>query len=405
MCTAALTNGSCSAERTIRPASILVHVAVVGVVLGLAAYRGARLSQREALPELRAKPLAIEPLYDMPEVVTDEQLRDVLRRLPPRFHGSNTEINHVDHALRFWGSEVAFEDPKLLDGKQMRDLLVNDGRFVEVYGREEPPLLIDVEPREGARVRGQEGSRSSSHTDHTIACLAEVGTAIDFPMQTRTYRTTFGDVVRQSLRDFSLNQAEYEWSALTYALLLYPDATWRTTEGQQMDFDRIAGRIMRQEMPQGVCFGNHRLFTLVVMLRIDELDRQRPMLSPSRRAEILQYLLKMTALLVKYQHAHGFWNANWPNRAPQQDRPSDEEGDRLADRILATGHALEWWAMAPREVHPPREVLVRAGQWLVMTIGEMPEEEIAASYTFLSHAGRSLALWRGRQAADVKLGL
>jgi hypothetical protein len=287
----------------------------------------------------------------------------------------------------------------------MRELLVNDARFAEVFGTEEPPLLIETDGRQGARLRNQEGNKSGSHTDHTIACLAEVGTAIDFPVQTRTYQTTFGDLVRQSLRDFSLNQAEYEWSTLTYALLLPPDATWFSTEGQQIDFDRLSERIMRQEMPQGVCFGNHRLFTLAMMLRIDELDPQRPMFSKARREEILQYLLKMTALLVKNQHRQGFWNSNWPNRAPEQEKPSDVEGDRLGDRILATGHALEWWAMAPRELHPSRDVLVRAGQWLVATIEEMSDDQIAANYTFLTHAGRALALWRGKQAADVKLGL
>jgi hypothetical protein len=381
-----------------------MHVALIGAIVGFAAYRIWQISQRYELPPLRDKPLAIQPLYDIPEVVTDEQLSKTLGRLAPRFHGQGTEINHVDHALRFWGSDVAFDDPKKLDGKQMRELLVNDARFAEVYGTDEPPLLIGVDSQQGARLREQEGNTSSSHKDHTIACLAEVGTAIDFPVQTRNYRTTFGDVVRQSLRDFSLNQAEYEWSALTYALLLPSDASWYTTEGQQMNFDRLAGRIMRQEMPQGVCFGNHRLFTLAIMLRIDELDPQKPMFSKSRRSEVVEYLRKMTALLLKNQHRQGFWNAEWPNQAPQQDKPSEAEGDRLADRILATGHALEWWAMAPREVHPPREVLVRAGQWLVATIDEMADDKIAANYTFLSHAGRALALWRGKQAADVELG-
>jgi hypothetical protein len=61
--------------------------------------------------------------------------------------------------------------------------------------------------------------------------------------------------------------------------------------------------------------------------------------------------------------------------------------------------------MAPRESHPPRDTLVRAGQWLVATIEEMSDDTIAANYTFLSHAGRALALWRGKQVADVDLEL
>ena len=383
---------------------MVLHLALVGAIFGFAAYRAKQLSHRYDLPPMRAEPLDIKPLYDMPEIVTDEQLRRVLGRLTPKFRGKDTQINHVDHALRFWGASVDFPDPQAFDGAQLRELLVNNTRFTEVYGPDEPPLLIGVDSRDGARIRVQEGNRSSSHVDHTIACLAEVGTPIDFPIQSRNYPTTFGDLVRESLRDFSLNQTEYEWSALTYALLLSPDATWFTTEGQRMNFDRLAERIMRQDMPQGVCFGNHRLFTLAVMLRIDEQDPSRRMFSAVRREEFLQHLLKMTALLVKNQHYQGFWNADWPDQTPKNDQPTDVEGDRLSDRILATGHALEWWAVAPREVQPPRDVLVRAGQWLVLTIDELPDEKIAENYTFLSHAGRALALWRGKQAAAVNLG-
>ena len=39
--------------------------------------------------------------------------------------------------------------------------------------------------------------------------------------------------------------------------------------------------------------------------------------------------------------------------------------------------------------------MAAAGQWLVRTIDELSEEDVVEYYTFLTHAGRSLALWRG----------
>ena len=51
--------------------------------------------------------------------------------------------------------------------------------------------------------------------------------------------------------------------------------------------------------------------------------------------------------------------------------------------------------MAPEELQPPREVMVRAGQWLAREIEVMDQETVLRNYTFLSHAGRALALWRG----------
>jgi hypothetical protein len=50
--------------------------------------------------------------------------------------------------------------------------------------------------------------------------------------------------------------------------------------------------------------------------------------------------------------------------------------------------------MVPDEFHPPREVLIRAGQWLAKEIDGMDSPAIEKNYTFLSHAGRALRLWR-----------
>ena len=62
--------------------------------------------------------------------------------------------------------------------------------------------------------------------------------------------------------------------------------------------------------------------------------------------------------------------------------------------------------MAPEELHPPRETLIRAGQWLVKQVENMDLATVDKNYTFLTHVGRSLALWRGQFAAEAqkKLG-
>jgi hypothetical protein len=62
-----------------------------------------------------------------------------------------------------------------------------------------------------------------------------------------------------------------------------------------------------------------------------------------------------------------------------------------------TGHALEFWAMASPEYHPPRETVVRASQWLVRQIDAMSEKDVQRENTYLSHACRALCLWRGEE--------
>jgi hypothetical protein len=359
------------------------------------------------LPPLRSTPIALGPVYNSPEysvVISDEQLSRVLARLRPRLAGNKTKINAADHALRFWGAEARFDDQRFTSGADLRTLLTDHRRFRELYGEagDQKPLLIDRTP--GVRVRVLEGDGSSTHQDHTVASLAEVGTALNFPVRTPAGQSTYRAMVEQVLRDFSLNQVEYEWSTMTFALFLPPTTSWQSGEGQQISFDRLAERIMRQEQPQGVCFGNHRLYALVVLLRVHEIS---PILSQETRAAIVEYLRDMTQRLVKNQHEDGFWNAQWPTTKPASRAPTEAEGDRLSDRIIATGHALEWWAMTPRElaaeIQPPRHVLASAGQWMVGTVDRMSDDEIGEHFTFLSHAGRALALWRGKRPHEVPL--
>ena len=59
--------------------------------------------------------------------------------------------------------------------------------------------------------------------------------------------------------------------------------------------------------------------------------------------------------------------------------------------------------MAPERLHPPRETIVRASQWLANTIIEMDQKSIEKNYTFLTHAARALALWRGKFAGEIEV--
>lgn len=389
---------------------LAIQLLVVGAATAGLTYRSFQLEERYELPRLREVPLEVAPQYDEPLMVTDEQLRRVLRKLRPRLQGTQTRIGHVDHNLRFWGAQAQFDDPQFVSGEDLRRLLTDHRYFETLYGdeAEEKPLLIEVEEDDGVRVREFQGKMSASHDDHTMACLAEVGTPLDYPIRTLQREATFRDIVEQSLRDFSLNQPEYEWSSLTYALFV-KDHQWITGEGQRVSFDLLADRIMRQEMPQGVCMGNHRLHSLVMLLRVDEMwDGPTELLTDEARRRIVAFLSEMTRKLVAHQHPDGFWNVDWPTATPASREPTRRDGDELSDRIIATGHALEWWALVPNQysasVLPDREVRVRAAQWLVRTIDEMSAQDVVANNSFLSHSGRALALWRGKYPYQFELG-
>jgi len=384
-------------ERRLPLAAFVALQVALAVALGLglsASLRRARAA--EELPPLRERPLEIGPLRDVPEVVSDARLESFLSRLYLRDEGMATAIGHVDHVLRLWGAERRFAAPEALSGPDLLALLVDHRRFARVYGGDQPPLLVAA--GRGVRVRVLEGAASASHVDHLLATLAELGTPLDRPIVTATRETTYRAMLEQSLADFSLNQAEVEWSSVAYALTLAGDR-FRSSEGQVVTFDRLAERIRRERLPSGVCAANHRLHALTSFLRVDsEAGR---ILSDGARAATEEFLAGATADLVVHQHMDGFWNFEWPFRVANSSAPTGVAGDRLGDRIIATGHALEWWSLAPEELLPPRETVVGAARWLLDTVSEMDDDAIQDNISYLSHAGRALAQWRGRQPWEL----
>lgn len=382
-----------------------VQAVLISAAAGYGSHRYNRLTADRVLPTPRLHPLHVGPLYDRPAVVSDEQLVGVLGLLQPRLRGRQPKINHVDHALRFWGVEATFDDPECLSGVELRELLLDHRAFTAAWGPETKPFLIPDTSGDSDSLsfRTKAGDAAASHYDHSLAGLAEVGTPLDYPVITPIGERPLGAALHYSLAHFSLNQEEYEWSTL--ALLHYcPDTPrWFTTEGQAITWDRLADRLMRQRLAQGVCYGSHRLHALVMLLRVDA--EQQRLLTNECRQRIVEHLQDVTARLVAAQHADGYWDGRWPGDEVDGPQPETVEGPHgvEADRLLVTGHTLEWWALAPPEVQPPPETVIRAGQWLCRRIPALSPGQITAYYPFLTHAGRALALWRGKLPHQVAL--
>jgi hypothetical protein len=68
--------------------------------------------------------------------------------------------------------------------------------------------------------------------------------------------------------------------------------------------------------------------------------------------------------------------------------------------VIATGHHLEWLAIAPEMLHPPREQIRKAAKWIIQDTLQQSDETLSEHYTFYSHVGNALALWRKTRPAD-----
>lgn len=341
----------------------------------------------------REEPLRVAPLYDDPEVVSDEELAAVLRQIRPVFAKEQLRPNFVEHALRAWGVDAVFKDPEAMSGAAMRDFLTDHGKYLASWGAETRPLLLE-EPQ-GVAIRWGHESGASVHHDHWLASLTEAGVRRDEPVFTPSRRDmNIDSVLQQSLRDFRLDERETEWSAMAFGLWLPPAKSWTNDEGRQLSFDLLVERLVRGHKRFGVCHGTHRVYSLMLLVRLDD---EFDILSDSARADAWAYLENVRDLITACQFPDGHWPSNWESGKAALDKPIDDPEYR---KVIATGHHLEWLALAPEELHPPREQILKAADWIIQTTVEQTPEQILERYTFFSHVGNALALWRGTRPSE-----
>jgi hypothetical protein len=340
----------------------------------------------------RREPLVVTPLYDRPDFVSDEDLAAVLRQVRPVFPRKELRPNYIEHALRTWGVDAEFADPKALSGAEMTAFLTDHTRFVESWGEKEEPLL-QVRPA-GIAIRWGREASGSVHHDHWLASLTEAGVMLDTPVHAPGgVKATIEDVLRESLRDLRLDEQETEWSTMAFGLWLPPTHSWIGSEGRRFSFDLLADRLLRGDQELGVCSGTHRVYSLVLLLRMNDAFN---ILSPAKRDEVYAHLERVRDEITASQWEDGRWPANWPDGRAAVEKPADEE---LYQQVIATGHHLEWLAIAPRDLHPPDEQIRRAARWVIDTTVAQSPEDIQQTYTFYSHVGNALALWRNTRPA------
>jgi hypothetical protein len=362
--------------------------------------------ERPPIAIQRNEPTTIGPRYNDPRVVTDEQLAAVLDRVKPPTEPVST--NNFVHALRLWGPKADFGDPSIPTGQEMRDYFLDDATFRRFAGEQTPPLFY--QGRDGIEVRSYDDRltdrmTSSFHTDDLVATLAESGLPLDAPLRFRGGDARVEDLLRTALVRFHLDQLEYEWTAIAYARYVFPQRDWRNKYGERIDVDRLVDEIVSHPLDIGPCNGLHRLEALVVLNRADEQYR---VLGRKTKLKMLQYMKRASLALAAAQSADGYWTRQWPQGTAPLSDVSQKRSPTLADnaptlhdKLLVTGHHLEWLALAPEEVQPPRENVIRAAQWLARALVEMDQKDLLEAYGPYTHAARALCLWRSAEPMDA----
>ena len=376
---------------TLRPIQVISPFFLLAAACGV--YRLVASPPPVKLPDCRDKPWVIAPRYNIKEVAEDEQLQAVLERMKPPKGKPNTNV--FVHALRLWGPTVDFGDPEIPSGPTMLNYFLRDAEFRKLAGDKAPPLFTKEES--GLRMRimilkDPHESTGFAHTDDLMATFGEMGMPLSQPLETRFGKTSIGELLQGTLNRFHLEQQEFEWSAISYARYVFPNKSWPNQHGQKITVDELVDDLINHSLEFGVCGGTHRIEALVVLLRADE---QAHALSARTRKRIIEHLTRMSQLLVQSQSPHGQWTRSWVRGAV----PTADYKGMQGEEILLTGHHLEWLALAPKEILPPRDNIVRAGQWIVNALKEVDEKTLNEQYGPFTHAARALCLWRSKEPA------
>jgi|GEM_PF-299869 len=376
-------------------------VAGVGLALFLADAQARTMLRTELpggeaftpVPIPRETPIVISRPYNRPDWISNEDLAQVLDLTQPRFNRSKMKPNFVEHALRTWGVDATFQNPEVASGQEMLSFLTDNASFMDSWGKEVAPLL--QERSKGIGIHWGTDPGASYHHDHLLACITEAGAPLNTPVFGPTRRSaTLYDVIQESLRDFRLDERETEWTAMAFGLWIPPSREWIGSGGRQYSFDLLVDRLLRGEKKMGVCAGTHRVYSLLLLVRLDD---EYDILSDNSRERAYQYLREVRDAITLAQFEDGHWSSDWPRGAEAVSSPVDEPEFRA---VIATGHHLEWMSIAPQDLLIPDEQIQKGIQWIVTHTKSRSLKQIEDHFTFYSHVGAALCNWRQVRPAD-----
>ena len=110
------------------------------------------------------------------------------------------------------------------------------------------------------------------------------------------------------------------------------------------------------------------------------------------RLRVLDFLERQVDHLRRTQESDGTWPPNWyvARQAAEQHRNLTQ--DEIDQRVVVTGHHLEWLLRFPAE-HPLSDAaLARAASWLETQLAAAPQSTLAEQYCPYSHAAHVLQI-------------
>ncbi|MCI0380420.1 MAG: hypothetical protein L0215_22780 [Gemmataceae bacterium] len=345
----------------------------------------------------RDKAIVIPPAGGLTGTISRQELYRALLFVQPQWRVSKTSI--ILHALRLWGPEAQFDASVLPNpfyagipsGKRMLEVILDMEEHVQAGVK---PSAFLYRSEHGVRVwYGAMFGGDVAHVDQFLKVTGELGLSSDQEIRLMDgSRATLGEVVHDSLALFSPKE-ELEFTAVAYSRWLPPNGEWVDRFGNRHSLDDICLALARKPLGEGTCSGIHVPYALVNLLRAHYLH---PVLSKEAVQFAETRLQEISRLLEKNQSPSGAWFENWHVSNTPKDGP-----DPTFQIISATGHHLEWIALAPERLRPATPCVKRSARLLAELIPRHTVNTISSGYTAFSHAARALALIEECDPAEV----
>jgi hypothetical protein len=279
------------------------------------------------------------------------------------------------HALLTWGPEVEFVENNSKEPVRVLDVVLG----LKCHpSRTHYDLLFYVDADGFVRSRSSKTSSLSSiqaqesHYDQAMATFGQLGLSLDqsIRVQGRTLSTTLSEPFNTILQRFELGADEPEWTILSIAYYLPPAKSWTNRWGTSFSMDDLAAELLKRPYGQGTCSGTHTLFTICTLLRVDE---NHSILTNKSRQAITDRLRDVKRRLEEYQLPNGAWSDTWAtNGYPVGPRDYNDYPSYCERLRVVTGHHLEWIAIAPLELRPSEQCLLRALNWCFEDLRMLP---------------------------------
>lgn len=289
--------------------------------------------------------------------------------------------SQLTHGLRLWGADADGLALGKWNGSRMLDIVCSAERAQEVFGFS--PHILNRNGLHFGHLIVEDKLKGEKHLDETLSVFGEIGVHSDRKIVVWDQTTDVSSAVRAAATNLTLDQ-NLDFAPLAYALYLPPQSTWTNKFGEVITFDDVCLSVCEQPMGSGCCFGTHAIYSLACVLAANE---QHKILSDTATQAVRSKLTEAVNALRESQQEDGCWHPEW--FAAKRELGHADYGEMIS----ATGHSLEWLAVAPQDIIDDPEMISRGCDGLLNLFLEAPSASLRDEYNYYTHAASALRMW------------